>query len=469
VRTSGSPARYGHLYLFDLQKRHGIMLAAFAPGDPDPDLLATWASPPARPRFASASRDGGAVYQWIDAAFTEMLGWQPEELIGRRALELIHPDDHEVGVANWLEMLETPGRSKPNRVRHRHRDGSWVWLEITNHNRLAEPEGDILAQVLDISEEMAAHDALRAREQLLAQLTDTVPVGLFHADVTGVLLFANRPLGEMTGIFAAATIDEQFAGMLPEHRVELRAAIQETAAGAPCDLEVSAGAEPSRRRHFLVSARPLLDAEGNVTGITGSVKDVTEMVNARRVLEERAASDVLTGCLNRDATIVAIQSRLDKPASPGGKTGTGTAVIFLDLDGFKQINDEHGHAAGDDFLVTVAGGLRSALRADDLLGRIGGDEFVVCANVLSPSEAMRTARSLGERVFSTLSPVRASIGVAWTDELGASATGLMESADRAMYESKRAGRGEPTLARHQPPPSGVAKASGLTAATASVS
>jgi diguanylate cyclase (GGDEF)-like protein/PAS domain S-box-containing protein len=450
VRLGGTPSVEGQLYLFDVRERHGVVLAVFVPGGPDPELGPISAAAPTRPRFATATKDAGALYRSVDEALTEMLGWKPDELIGRRALEFVHPDDHDAGIANWLEMLATPGRSKPNRLRHRHRSGSWVWLEITNHNRLAEPEGDVLAHVIDISEEMAAQEALRAREQLLAQLTDTVPVGLFHVDVQGNVLFANRPLAEITGTSAPRTIDELFVSVVPEQRSSLQGAMKEAGLGISSDIEITIRHEAGPSRHYLMSARPLRDTDSKVAGITGSLKDVTEMVDSRRLLEWRASSDVLTGCLNRDATIAAIQSLLDRPASAGGKTGKGTAVIFLDLDGFKQINDEHGHAAGDDFLITVASQLRTTIRAEDLLGRFGGDEFVVCGLMPSPTEALQAARSLGRRAFEGLDPVRASMGVAWTDELGASATGLVEAADRAMYESKRAGRGEPTLARRQP-------------------
>ncbi|HWG72507.1 MAG TPA: sensor domain-containing diguanylate cyclase [Acidimicrobiales bacterium] len=454
VRLQRQPERAGSLYMFDLRQRHGVMIMAFLESPADTDLfLGTAERPILTPRFARASKDAGAVYRWVDPALPEILGWAPEEMIGHRTLEFIHPDDQELGIANWLEMLESPGLGRRVRLRHRHRNGSWVWLEVTNCNRLSEAEhADILTETVDISEEMAVHEALRAREQLLAQLTDTVRVGLFHMDTSGDLLFANRRLQEITGSAIATTLHEQMAAVVTEDRLALEEAVRSVSAGAEADIEIAIRRGGGSLRHCTLSARPLLDDDGKVTGLTGCLDDVTAMVRARRELEAKAASDVLTGCLNREATLTALQELLDRPSARVGDQRRGTAVIFVDLDGFKQINDEFGHAAGDACLVIVTDRIRATIRSGDLLGRFGGDEFiVVCPDVSGPSEALEVARLLGRGAFGLPldqagAPIRASIGVAWTHDPWAQADRLVQAADTAMYESKRARLGEPVMA-----------------------
>ena len=137
----------------------------------------------------------------------------------------------------------------------------------------------------------------------------------------------------------------------------------------------------------------------------------------------------------------------------GSRGPGGTAVIFLDLDRFKDINDRFGHAAGDAYLVEVAARLRSAIREHDVVGRIGGDEFlVVCRDVDTEAAALELGQRLHARLEDT--PValgaevvnpRASIGVAWSNSEGMNADALVALADVAMYESKRQRQGRPVL------------------------
>lgn len=299
-------------------------------------------------------------------------------------------------------------------------------MEVISHNHLGEPsQSDVVAEMVDISEEMAANDALQAREQLLAQLTE---------------------MGSGLGA--------QLSAVLSEDRAALNHAVRNAITGAGADVEVRirrAGEVGSCH----VSIRPLLNDVGVVTGLTGCIEDVTERVRARQELEARAARDPLTSCLNREATLATLQGLLDRKAT-GTETGrSGTAVMFIDLDGFKPINDEFGHAAGDEVLVRLAERLRASVRAGDVLGRFGGDEFVVvCPDVPASADALALAlaRALARRVLGPLHlqsatvDIKASIGVAWNATGQAQAACLIGQADAAMYDSKRAGQSEPALA-----------------------
>ncbi len=454
VHRVSEPDKPSNLYLLDVRHRHQVMIGLFTPGfssDGDEIVEAARLPTPA-PRVARAVKDTSAVFTWIDPALSAILGWAPRELIGQRTLELVHPDDRELGITTWLEMLDSEDQSPPVRLRHRHRDGSWVWLEVTNQRRRGDgDEVDILAQMLDVSEEMATIDALHAREQLLGQLTETVPVGLFHADLSGNLLFANRRLSEMMGSALGPRLVDQLTRVDPEDRAELEAALATAAGGVEFDSVIRILQE-GRTRHCSVSVRPLRDDYGTVTGLTGCVEDVTASVQSRSDLEVKAISDPLTGCLNRAGTLAVLQDTLDR-ATAAGTDQVGTAAIFIDLDRFKPVNDEFGHATGDEVLLRVAERIRTSVRSGDVVGRLGGDEFlVVCPHVADPGTAMAIARSLTARAFgspiglgTTSVEIRASLGVAWSDERSAHAAVLVSQADAAMYQSKREGRSEPVM------------------------
>ena len=132
-------------------------------------------------------------------------------------------------------------------------------------------------------------------------------------------------------------------------------------------------------------------------------------------------------------------------------------MIFIDLDHFKQVNDRLGHAAGDELLTVVAARLRSVVRGNDSIARIGGDEFlVVCPNIGGAERAMKLAerltKTLHEDVCLTTGNIshRVSIGVAWSNSDGTDADALVAQADTAMYESKRQRTGQPKLATTEP-------------------
>ena len=179
------------------------------------------------------------------------------------------------------------------------------------------------------------------------------------------------------------------------------------------------------------------------------IDDITDAFMLRRELERRATTDELTGCLNRSAVIDA----LDRALVAGRSSQAGTAVVFIDLDGFKEVNDTFGHAIGDQLLAHAAALLRHGTRPGDITGRLGGDEFLI---VLSNVDSDQIARERVEQLIQTLiTPlevvagvpihIRASTGIAWTSNPHLSADPLIAAADRAMYNSKHAGTCQPVF------------------------
>jgi diguanylate cyclase (GGDEF)-like protein len=176
------------------------------------------------------------------------------------------------------------------------------------------------------------------------------------------------------------------------------------------------------------------------------IADVTEAAQLRAALEDRARTDALTGCLNRAGTITALEHTL---ANLGPNEGVG--LFFIDLDGFKAINDSRGHAVGDAVLEIVAGRLRGALGPGDLVGRLGGDEFVVISPGLDSTSAALDLAGIVSRqlrgpafIADVAAPIAASIGVAWSST--ATASELLGAADAAMYVAKQTRSPAPILA-----------------------
>lgn len=453
VRLRRPAGARASVFFFNLEHQHHILAVAMTEGDEAANEVAAMSGIGEFPaRFARATKDGNALILDVDPAFERLLGYGREEIIGSRSLELVHPDDHDAAIEHWVQMCEFPGPSQPVRLRHRHRDGHWVWVEVTNHNRLTDSDhACVVADMVDVSEQVAVAEGLRARQQLLEQITETVPIGLLHADSEGRLLYANLRLIEITGLTMGDELSAWPAVASPHFRSVLVDAFATALAGQHCDAVVELIGSSGDIRHCSLSLRPLVDHSGSLRGVTGAVEDITASVVERRELEVRAATDALTGCLNRAATLAVIQDALDTVED--GRPGSGVAVIFVDVDDLKEVNDNFGHLAGDTLLVEVARRLRGAVRARDAVGRYGGDEFVVVASHVSSAEqALTVARWITSRTAHDFDldghsvPIRISVGVAWTDEADVHSARLVRRADDAMYRSKRDGNCEPVLA-----------------------
>lgn len=203
---------------------------------------------------------------------------------------------------------------------------------------------------------------------------------------------------------------------------------------------------------------PVKGATGRVTHYFGFQTDVTARIEAEQRLAHLAFHDELTGLPNR----ALLMNELDLTIARATDTGKQLTLLFIDLDGFKSINDRLGHAAGDLALTATALRLRLALRESDLLGRHGGDEFIAVLSDVPADHARSVAQRAADAVLDSFSspldladqPLQlgVSIGVALFPEHGRDAETLVQAADRAMYQAKREGRGRAVLAAPQRAP-----------------
>ncbi|MBK5224037.1 MAG: EAL domain-containing protein [Acidimicrobiia bacterium] len=445
VRLAATPDVVTSVHFFDLTSLHDTFFCVIVLPEGTDGLVRPDVATGLTTRVTWTKKNDNAAFIDADPNLWKILGWRPEDLRGERSLNFIHPDDQELAIDNWMTMLAAAGDGQRVRLRHLHKEGHYVWVEIANKNLLDDPdEAHVIAQMIDISDEMAANEALREREQLLNRLAEALPSGLLHVRSDGTVVYTNERLREIVGVPATELLVDQLRPILRDDWPRFEAAFAAAMDGTDGDLETRLhlpGAVDTRLCH--ISLRSLTEADGTVNAAIVSVSDVTEAAALRDELRRRATFDALTGCHNR-ASAMAI---LEEAVSDAGER---IAVVFLDLDRFKAINDELGHAAGDELLVVTADRLRSVVRGDDIVGRLGGDEFiVVCPRVASTDEAI----DIAERVASVLRrevelacglvDMRASVGVAWTTGEVTSADELVARADAAMYESKRRGVGRP--------------------------
>ena len=449
VRLASDPERAVSLTLMDCRDQHGVWLGLLTTPEDGEDAstssaLSSALMIPVRPRTAALSKNMFAVMTTIDERTTRMLGWKPDQMVGLRSIEFIHPDDQERALSNWMEMLS---REEGGRVRYRHRcqDGSWLWVEVEHFYRRADDPDDVVvdAQISDISDEMAAHAELERREQLFHRLAESLPTGLFQVDLDRRVVYANARLADVLGSGGASTLTDQLSNVVPRDRPALDAAFDAVLDDRlDQELEVRARIPSSGElRQCTVTLSALTDQEGR-PGAIALVDDITESARLREELTVQATFDVLTACYNRASVLAALEQAL--------RADRGLlAVIFVDLDRFKPVNDELGHAAGDELLTHTARRIMALLRADDIVGRIGGDEFLLVCQRLDTQDqakgiAERVARALDGPVelSSGAFEVRASVGIAFADD-SVTADTLVEHADAAMYESKRRGQGRP--------------------------
>jgi diguanylate cyclase (GGDEF)-like protein/PAS domain S-box-containing protein len=470
VRLLRKPSRWVTLHFLDVRETHDVLLGIIIPSDEvaDHDSPAE-ELPPAAPRFSSLMEDENAKVVECDDAFTQMFGYTAEELIGNSVLDQIHPEDQGRAVEGWLAVLSTR-RDQQTRLRRRRKDGSWMWVDTTLHNFLNQPDRNyVLVELIDVSAEMAAQEALQEREELLHRLTEGMPVGLLQLDIDRNVVYTNQRLldilhgspyaGSAEVEVADASDAEKPAARAPSASTVLMSltdegiATFETAlglvldAGIDQDVEVDMVLPPGVWRRALMSLRPLLRQGGEVSGVITCVLDITDSARARQELEKRATFDALTGCHNRSSILGSLERELEREDS------TKTGVVYVDLDEFKPVNDTLGHAAGDELLVLVAERLKVASRRDDDIGRLGGDEFLVLLRDIPGSEvamkvAHRICESLGGTFELSSGPVqlRASVGVACVENEAITADDLVKRADAAMYLSKDQRQGLPVLA-----------------------
>jgi len=290
-------------------------------------------------------------------------------------------------------------------------------------------------------------DRTSVSSRLLRRLAEALPMGIAQIDTDRRIVFSNGRLAEVTGQPDGEHLADLLGSAPPADQAVLERALQTVLGGDDTEIELSLIHPDRGARRCGVILSALAGRTGyGTTGALLCVTDITDEAQVRAEILRRAAQDALTGCLNRAAILDELTAAV-ADGTGGGDAGTagtaGVAVLFFDLDRFKNVNDTHGHAAGDRLLVTVAERLRRNTR-DAHVGRLGGDEFLVVARGVPSSEQ---AEVLGKRLERAVRrPLKlggavtrpgASVGVAWSADPTVEPATLVAAADAAMYEAKK--------------------------------
>ena len=332
-------------------------------------------------------------------------------------------------------------------------DGSRHYLIRTAPVRAR--SGEVLGGVSvasDVTELRMAQQAQALSERRMRMTFESAPIGMALESMDAAFLEVNRALCDMVGRTSEWLLREGVKGILhPADEETDRAARAEVAAGTVDSVTVEMRLlRPDGDVIWVLHSLGLLtDDLGGDPHLVSQFSDITQGRHAREALRLQATHDAMTGLPDRSG----FHEGLDRILVHPPRAGRRLAVLFLDMDDFKAVNDEYGHAAGDRVLVTCGRRIRSLLRADDLLARYGGDEFVaLLTSIQDPSDA----RLVSEQVHSVVRApipledgtevyVSMSIGVAMVDP-GESAEDAIRRADRGMYRAKESGGGCTVLA-----------------------
>lgn len=324
-------------------------------------------------------------------------------------------------------------------------DGPWMQHQVVPLNDgVVLSSRDVSAQRQREQDILAAQRALADGEQRLRAITDNLPVLITYVDRDGRLTFANQTARDWYGLDPERVIGMPLRDVVGEGPYEARRGpLQRALAGERVQFGL-VGEWRGRPRHLQSTYVPDVRPDGSIAGVYGLSADVTELKQVQERLEEMAHLDPVTGLANRnrfDELLPLALKRADRQRAP-------LALLFLDVDHFKAVNDQHGHAAGDAVLREFGRRLLAAVRATDSVARLAGDEFVVLLEGLGGAEdAEQVAAKIVEQVQLPMTVdgvtlrVSTSIGIALHPHGAALAPAtLLRRADEALYEAKAAGR-----------------------------
>ena len=380
----------------------------------------------------------------VNQSMAEMVGYRDPAHLKASVVDLaslyVDPFDRE----RWIAELRVSHRLRNLRAHIRRADGTPIWVDLSVEMR--ERDGHILFEgsLQDITQRVATEKALKRSEARYRNLIDHSQVGVYlmqgdHYAYVNVAFaqMVGRPEAEVTGMSYRDLLTAESLALVDD-RIARRARGE----AIPTEYEVELRRADGAIVHATVSAG-FLDVDGEQL-IGGTMRDITRHRQAEQRLKFHATHDALTGMPNR----LLFQQRLQesmRASRQGG--GYPYAVLYLDLDGFKLVNDSLGHAAGDRLLVTIAEKLTQTLNGDALIARYGGDEFTVlplrpCDRERAIGMAEKVLRLFtesfdigGHRVFSG-----ASVGIVLGRPEYRSPDHVLRDADTAMYRAKAAGK-----------------------------
>jgi diguanylate cyclase (GGDEF)-like protein/PAS domain S-box-containing protein len=359
-------------------------------------------------------------------------------------LEYVHPDDLP-HVLEETEKAVSAGGVATNKVeyRFRHKDGSWQWVESAGTYLLDDPHvKGVVVQTRDITERKRTEEALREAEERFRRSFDDAAIGMALVAPDGQFLRTNRSLCEILGYVEEELLEKTFQDITyPDDLDADLDQVRRMLVGKIRTYQME-------KRYFhkdgqvvwvLLSVSMVHDEEGEPLYFVSQIQDISERKVLEERLEHRAFHDSLTDLPNRQL----FMDRLGQALRRTMRRHKRVAVLFMDIDKFKGVNDSLGHEVGDLLLTVVAQRLGHCLRPEDTLARFGGDEFVVLIEAVDdPEQAVEVAKRITEEFRKPFNIegrdlyVAASIGISLGNARTHDSDGLLRDADTAMYRAK---------------------------------
>jgi diguanylate cyclase (GGDEF)-like protein/PAS domain S-box-containing protein len=383
------------------------------------------------------NRPSDYTFLEVNDAFVSLTGLSAADIIGRALTEVL--PGIEASRFDWLGTLGKVALTGETASFDALVEGLGRWYAVSAYSSAP---GHITLMLSDISELKWVEQSLAHSRDFYLTLFEGFPTLIWRAGTDGSHDYFNASWLEFTGRKLAQTVGDGWAQDVHPDDRERRAAV--IAKGLkdrlPFSLEYRLKHHSGEYRWVLDSGRPFREAEGGFAGLIGSVQDISDRKRQEEQLQHLATHDELTNLPNRRVFEEALER-----AVAHARRGHPSSLLFIDVDGFKDVNDSLGHADGDQTLVNITEVIRGTTRAEDLIARIGGDEFAA----LLTDTVLTDARRVAERIRECLqkqrlapqgweSPITLSIGLVEVDGL-TEADSVLAQADSAMYRAKDSG------------------------------
>jgi diguanylate cyclase (GGDEF)-like protein/PAS domain S-box-containing protein len=397
---------------------------------------------------AFISMDGkGRIVEWSSQAERDF-GWSREEVIGHSLAETIIPDrDLEHYQPGLQRMLEGDRRILGRRleITAARRDGSGFRVELSFSPMETAQGPRFNAFVHDISERRRSEEALHQANQRFRSAFDDAAIGMAIVSPEGRWQRANRALAELTGYPQDRLVGMGFGDIThPDDLPKDINALQEMVEGVRDSFQTENRYFHADGHVIWISLNVTIvrDSDGRPAYLLSQMQDISERKESEARLAHRASHDELTGLPNRGV----LEDRMVLGLNRQRRERKPMALLYLDLDGFKRVNDTHGHDAGDYLLVAVAKRLTALVRPTDVVSRLGGDEFAILCEGMNEQGATQLAKRIVEVVPKPIEvqgrslTVTPSVGIALSRDPGIKPGALLAEGDMAMYFAKEENR-----------------------------